>query len=331
MSRIRKSHNKPFLSNRELTLLLLILLISVFATIVKKDAFLSVNNLEAIFTGMSFDLLIAIGMTLILILGGIDLSVGSVIAFVSVNSTLLLQAGKPLGYCISVGLLIAAFIGLINGLMIVKANIPPFIMTLGSTTIFRGLSYVQTSGYYVNKLPSSFVDIGRGSLLGIPNIVVISLLVFLVVAFLIHKSKYFFQYYYIGSSPDAAYLSGIPASVLTISGYILCSILAGVSGLLMSSRMAMGYAGFGIGAEMRAIAAVVIGGASMHGGDGSIVGTVLGVILIALINNVFIMMNGSANWQTAISGIVLIFALVLDLLRGRIRMRELPTEKAVKP
>ncbi len=302
---------------RELTLLILIFMVMVVATTYKGDAFLNIKNFEAILIGITYDLLIALGMTLVLILGGIDLSVGSVLAFTGVVTTQLLQNGIPIWLAMLAGLSSASLIGIMNGFMIVRVNIPPFVMTLGSMSVFRGLCYVMTSGYFVNKLPEAYISLGRGDVISIPNIVIISILAFVIFAVLIKKYKLFWQMFYIGANPEAAFLSGIPASALIILGYFFSSFLAGTAGILMTSRLAMGHAGFGIGAELRAIAAAVIGGASLHGGEGSIVGTFLGVIVIALINNVFIMFNGSPIWQAAISGVALLFALSINVIQNR--------------
>lgn len=315
--------NRIVIRGRELTLLILIFLVVVVVSLVKGTTFFNMSNFEAIFIGLAYDLLLALGMTLVLILGGIDLSVGSVLAFVGVITTLMLQNYVPTILAITVGLTIAGLIGALNGLMITKVRIPPFVMTLSTMSLFRGTCYVLTSGYFINKLPQSYINISRGTVpfLNIPNNVVISLTIFLFIALLVKRSKIFRQMFLIGESPRAAYLSGIPSGSLTVFGYILCSFLAGLAAILMTSRLAMGHAGFGIGSEVRAIAAAVIGGASLHGGEGSMLGTFLGVIVIALLNNAFIMFNGSPNWQTAISGISLIIALSIDVLRNRFNKR----------
>jgi len=313
------SKKQVILRGRELTLALLIVFVIVVVSFLKKGVFLNVTNFEAILIGLAYDLMIAIGMTIVLILGGIDLSVGSVLAFVGIITTLLLQDNVPIPLAIFTGLAAAGLIGALNGIMIVKAKIPPFVMTLGSMSFFRGLCFVLTSGYFVNKLPENYVKIGRGALIGISNNVLVAFAILIVIVVLIKRSKYFRQMFYIGASPRAAFLSGIPSGNLMIFGYVLCSLLAGLAGILMTSRLAMGHAGFGGGAELRAIAAAVIGGASMAGGEGSILGTALGVVVIALINNVFIMFNGSSNWQAAISGLALIIAISIDVLRNRLK------------
>lgn len=315
MENTNKKEKKAIFQGRQLTLVLIIIAIVVIMTIIKGNHFLSRSNLETILVGSSYDLLLACGMTFVLMLGGIDLSVGSVLAFVGVVVTLLLQNGVSVVLAIVAGLLIASAIGACNGVLIAKFNTSPFVTTLSSMSIFRGLCYVLTSGYFVNKLPSSYLSLGRGSVLGIPNIIIIPIVIAIIFGILLTRHKLFKQMFYVGSNPDAAYLSGISSPKIIILGYMLCSTMAGVSAILMTSRLAMGYAGFGIAAEMRAIAAAVIGGASMHGGEGSLIGTALGVLLVALINNVFIMVNGSPNWQGAISGIILLVAVTIDLLR----------------
>lgn len=308
-------------SGREVSLALLIVLVTIGVTIVKRDAFFNIKNFEAILIGLTYDLLLALGMTMVLILGGIDLSVGSVLAFVGVITTLALQGMVPTPVAILIGLLAAALIGALNGLTIVKLRIPPFVMTLGMMSLLRGTCYVLTSGYFINKLPENYINIGRGSMLGVPNNVVISLVILLITAIVAQKSKIIKQMFFIGESRRAAFLSGIPTETLTILGYVLCSFYTGIAGILMTSRLAMGHAGFGIGAEARVIAAAVIGGASLYGGKGSMVGTFLGVIVIALLNNAFIMFNGSPNWQTAISGVALIIAMTIDVLKNRYKKR----------
>ena len=303
---------------RNTSLLTLICFLIVAMGIIKGTAFLNYSNLEAILIGMSYDLLLALGMTIVLIQGGIDLSVGSVMAFTGIVTTLLLQGGVAVPLAIASGMATAVAIGALNGILVAKVNVAPFVATLGSMSIFRGMSYVMTSGYFVNKLPESYVAFGRGRTLGLPNNVLIAMFICIVFGVLVDRMKLFKQMFYIGNSSDAAFLSGLPTTVVTVIGYVICSTTAGLAAIMMTSRLAMGHAGFGIGAEMRAIAAAVVGGASLAGGKGNILGTFLGVTLVALINNAFIMLNGSQNWQSAISGIILIVALALNIVQERI-------------
>lgn len=305
-------------AGRTTSLLMLIGLVVVVMGLIKGTAFLNVVNFEAILIGMSYDLLLALGMTIVLILGGIDLSVGSVMAFTGIVTTLLLQDGVAVPLAVASGLALAIAIGAVNGFLVAKMNVAPFVATLSSMSIFRGMCYVMTSGYFVNKLPAAYVAFGRGRFLGFPNTVLFSLVMCAVFAVLVSRLKFFKQMFYTGQSADAAYLTGLPTSVVTIIGYTICSTSAGLASIMMTSHLAMGHASFGLGAEMRAIAAAVVGGASLSGGKGSIFGTFLGVILVALINNAFIMLNGSPNWQSAISGIILIVALAVDRIQERV-------------
>ncbi len=313
---------KAFLpGSRSITLILIILVIFVCMSILKGELFYAATNISTIFSNLSYDLLLACGMTFVLILGGIDLSVGSVLAFVGIVVTMLLHDGTPIIPSIFIGLLVALLSGAVNGILISKIHIAPFVSTLATMSVLRGACYVLTSGFFIVGLPESYISIARGSMLGIPNKIVISLAIMGFLGIISTKHILFKQMYYVGDNPRTAYLSGIASSRTIILGYSVCSLLAGIAGILMTSSFGMGQASFGIGSEMRAIAAAVIGGASMSGGEGNFIGTALGVILVALVNNVFIMFNGSPNWSTAISGIMLLVAVALDLLRTREKTR----------
>lgn len=312
-----KRKRLAFLSGRSITLVIIILVITVAMCIIKGEQFYTSSNITTIFANLSYDLLLACGMTFVLILGGIDLSVGSVLAFVGVTSALMMKNGMPVWIAIIIGMLIGLACGCVTGVLVSKCHIAPFIASLAMMSTLRGLCYVLTSGYFISNLPEGFSAIARGSVLGISNKIIISVAITIILGFLSTRHKSFKQMYYVGSNASTAFLSGTNASMTLILGYGICGLLAGISGLLMSSSYAMGQASFGTGYEMRAIAAAVIGGASMSGGEGNFVGTALGVILVALVNNVFIMFNGSPNWSTAISGIMLVVAVALDLLRTR--------------
>lgn len=305
------------LGGREKTLIVMIAVIFVGMSLIKGEIFYAGSNIEAIFSNLAYDLLLACGMTFVLILGGIDLSVGSILAFVGVITTLLLQKGMPVVVAVLIGLLLSMLAGSFNGLLVAKFKIAPFVTTLGSMSILRGICFVLTSGYFIVNLPESYTNIARGAFFGISNKTVISISIMVILAVLSRKNKTFKQMYYVGGRADAAFLSGIPVIKTTMLGYIISGLMAGIAAILMTSSLGMGQAGFGLTFEMRAIAAAVIGGASMSGGEGSFLGTALGVILVALVNNVFIMFNGSPNWSSAISGIMLVCAVAVDVLRSK--------------
>jgi ribose transport system permease protein len=305
------------LKTREMSLVIVLLVVTVILTLLKPGVFLTRQNFDAILNGMIFDLLMAGGMTIAFILWGIDLSVGSVLALTSVITAMALRAGIFVPGAILIGLGLAAFCGLINGFLIGKFKIAPFIVTLAMYSIARGMGVVLTSGYYLSKLPASFIAIGRTKVLSIPIPVLFSIVVLIILEYLLKRNSFFHKMYFVGNNPLASELSGINTRRVLLVGYMISSLLAGSAGILMTSRLAMGFSGFGQMAETRAIAAAVIGGASFAGGKGSIIGASLGVLLLALINNGFVLLNGSPNWQQAVSGIILLVAVGVDAYRRR--------------
>lgn len=306
-----------WMKSREMTLLIIIFAVAFFLSIVKSEAFLDWKNFEAIANGMVYDLLMAAGLTLVLMVGGIDLSVGSVLALTGVATTLLMKNGVPVWGAIPVGLFIAALIGAFSGFFVARARIAPFIVTLAVMSISRGAALVLTSGYYVSGLPESYLEISRAKVLGIPLPFFLTIIFLIIIEVLVRLWRPLHQAFYIGMNYEAARLSGMPVRLVIFAVFVMSAVAAGLAALFMTSRLAMGYSGFGMQAEMRAIAASVIGGASMSGGSGSILGSSLGVILLALINNGFVLLNGSPNWQQAVSGLILLAAVAVDAFRRR--------------
>ncbi|HCS36101.1 MAG TPA: ABC transporter permease [Sphaerochaeta sp.] len=286
-------------------------------TIARPGIFFTSQNFEAILNGMVFDLLTAAGMTVAFILWGIDLSVGSVLALTSVITAMSLRADLGIFLSLFIGIGVAIIAGLVNGFLIGKFKIAPFIVTLAMYSIARGFAVVLTSGYYLSQLPANFITIGRMKVAGIPFPVLFVIVVLIILELLLKKHDFFHQMYFVGNNPMASSLSGINTKKILLIGYMISSLLAGFAGILMTSRLAMGFSGFGQLAETRAIAAAVIGGASFAGGSGSILGASLGVLLLALINNGFVLLNGSPNWQQAVSGIILLVAVGVDAYRRR--------------
>lgn len=309
------------LGGREKTLILIIAIAYIMMSLIKGELFYARSNIQAIFSNLSYDLLLACGMTFVIILGGIDLSVGSILAFVGVLVTLMLQKGTPVVIAIIAGIAISLMAGTVNGLLVSRCNMAPFVTTLGTMSILRGICYVLTSGYFIVNLPKSYTDIARGSLAGIPNKILVSITIMIILSVLSTRNRMFKQMFYVGGNSKAAFLSGIPAAKTITLGYAISGLMAGIAAILMTSSLGMGQAGFGISFEMRAISAAVIGGANMRGGEGSFFGTALGVILVALVNNIFIMFNGSPNWSGAISGIMLVVAVAIDMIRAESKIK----------
>ena len=302
---------------REVQLLLLTLFVGAVISVLTPN-FLTDSNLKSVAMGMTYDLIVALGMTYVLILGGLDLSVGSNIALSGIITTLLLQkglVGVPLAICIGLG--VSSVIGALNGAVIARYRINPFIVTLGMMSLARGAAMVLTSGYFVTGLPESFLIIGRGEIMGIPFPVITSVLIVIAFDFLLKSWIPLNRAFHVGADPDYAELLGINVNRTVCIGFALCGFFSGISAMFMCSRLAMGYAQFGLEIELRALGAAVIGGATFSGGRGSIWGTFLGVLLLALINNGFVLMDASIYWQKVVNGTILIVAIATAVRHGK--------------
>ncbi|HET6438160.1 MAG TPA: ABC transporter permease [Anaeromyxobacter sp.] len=318
----RRAASSGFFRSRELSLALVIAAAFAVLWILKGGIFFSLKNFEGIATGIVYDLLMAAGMTVVLILWGIDLSVGAVLALTSVVAAMMMHAKVAIAPSVAAGLLCALAIGAVNGACVAYLRIAPFIVTLAAMSVARGAALVLSSGYFVSGLPPAYSMISEGRLGGIPVPYLLVAVVLLTLHLLLRRWRFLHQAFYVGTNPAAAALSGINASLVTFVGYLISALTAGIAAILMSSKLAMGFSQFGQLAELRAIAAAVIGGASFTGGSGSILGATLGVILIAIINNGFVLLHGSPNWQQAVSGIILLVAVGVDAVRTRRERRD---------
>jgi ribose transport system permease protein len=297
-------------------LLLTILVLCAILALVR-PGFLRASNLVSIGTGMVYDLPLAAGATLVLVVGGIDLSLGAVLALSSVVTALALRAGWPIPVAIAAGLALSAGVGALNGLLVTRFRLAPFIVTLGSMSLARGAAVVLTSGYMVAGLPPAFLSLGRDRWLGVPASIWIVAGLLSAGHLLLHRWQPLHDAFYVGQNPEAARLSGLRADALTAMAYVASGLCAGVAALFMTSRLGMGYARFGELAELRAIAAAVLGGAAFSGGAGSIVGSSLGVLLLAVILNGFVLLDLSIHWQNVATGVVLLLAIAIDAARRR--------------
>ncbi len=310
---------------REFVILLAVVLTVVVFTVVQPgeaNRFLSFSNLEAILLGMSLDALIAIGMTFIIITGGFDLSVGSTFAFGSLVVGQLLLAGWPVPLAIAGAVAAGAVVGWFNGLFITKLGVNPFVTTLGSMTIVRGIVLLATQGSSITGFPEGFVQIGQGKVAGIFYPVII-MVVFLVAAdFLLRKAKFLRKAYYIGGNEEAARLSGIRVDLVKTWLYVITGALSALAGVISAAKTASSSPVAGSGAELRIIAAVVVGGASLAGGKGSILGTFLGLLLTSLITNGLGFLRISFYAEGIVSGAILIIAVMMDTMT-RERLRQL--------
>ncbi|MBG6166571.1 ribose transport system permease protein [Labrenzia sp. EL_208] len=304
------------LHTREITLLLMILAIIVVMSFVT-PYFLSASNFRAVAVGMTPTAIIVIGMAILLASGGFDLSVGSVMALSSTVVALLLLAGVPIPAAVGLGLLLGAVAGLANGILITVIGINPLVATLGTMSIARGIALVLTEGFSVSSLPAAFGYIGKASLFGIPLLVILTLSLIILFDLAVRHTRFFRQIYFIGANEKAAILSGIAVNRVRIIAYILTGVLAALAGVLLASRLMSGTPTAGNALELQVLAAAVIGGASLRGGEGTILGAFLGVVFVALINNAMTMLAVSIYWQMIVIGAVLVCAVALDMLVRR--------------
>jgi ribose transport system permease protein len=287
------------------------------------DKFLTSNNLWNVLRQISVNVCISVGMTLVVLMAGIDLSVGSVLAFSSAVCAGLLKNGISIpsldlfiGFTVLGGILVSLLIGLLlglfNGWAITKFSLPPFVATLAMLTIARGATMLYTQGIPISNLGSSFEFIGSGWFLGIPVPVWVSLVVVLVVVFITKKTAFGRYIYAIGGNEKAAFLSGININNIKLSVYGIAGMMAGVGGILVTSRLNSAQPNAGASYELDSIAAVVIGGTSLSGGLGTVTGTVIGATIIGVLNNGLVLLNVSPFWQQVVKGLVILLAVIID-------------------
>ncbi|WHH60748.1 ABC transporter permease [Petroclostridium sp. X23] len=302
---------KNFFSLKESAIIILILLLTLI-TQISNPVFLSGDNIVNILRSCSFVLITALGMTFVMIAGGIDLSVGSVVGLGGVVTGFALQAGLGSFVSVALGLIAGMIIGFVNGYFIVKFNIAPMIMTLGTLYIARGIIYVLTEGVPVYPLPSEFQAIEQGTFLYLPNICWIAFVLAGIAYFMLTKTTTGRAIYAVGGNVEAARLSGIKVEKIKYLIYTISALFSALTGIFMASRLASAQAGAGTGFEMTVIAAVVIGGTSTFGGIGTIFGTVIGVLFTNMLSNAMTILKISLYWQTLVIGLILVFAVAVD-------------------
>ena len=280
--------------------------------------FLTVDNFVNITKTLPVVGIIAIGETLVLLSGGVDLSVGSVAALSGVVTGLFWeQAGVPIWIAALLGLATAGLIGLVNGLLVTRVNINPLISTLATFSAVRGLAFVLTNAQMNQLTHPQFQLIGRGDVVGIPVPFIIMLGLYALFIFILRKTPFGRDLYAIGGNPMASRLAGIPTRRYLLIVFILSGILAGVGGLVQASQLAAGAPQAATGMEFSVIAAVVLGGTSLAGGKGTLVGSLIGVFILRTLDNGLILTNVSSYYQEVARGTVLILAVGFDQLRTR--------------
>ena len=295
-----------------------VLLVSIVLLSLATPNFFTVSNLAIVARQISLFGIIAIGMTMVILLGDIDLSVGSVVALGSVvTGYALVRMGLPIPLGILAGLAVGALVGFTNGTIIIRTGVPSFIVTLGMMGIARGAALVITKGSTISGLPPAFFSVGQGFVYGVPVPVIICIVLAILAHIFLSRTTIGRHIYFIGSNPEAALLSGINVSRVKLLVFTLASTLAAVEAVIETSRMSTAQPAAGVGYELTAIGAVIIGGASLFGGEGTILGTILGATLLGLITNGLILLGVSAYWQQVFSGSIIILAVTLDMWRQR--------------
>lgn len=313
----RTSVWRHLLEQRELSIFLVVLVVAAGLKFASPN-FLNQANLTALFLGMSFNAIAAVGMTILLISGGFDLSIGATLALAgAVAGLVMMKAGVPPAVAVFLGLLTGAVVGIANGLIIAKVGVNPLIATLGMQQVARGVVFLLTGGLGIPNLPDSFNKMAQGKLFTLQYPIYIMIVAVIIGEVLLRRWRFFRQSYFIGGNERSARLSGINVDRVKIINYVLMGVLAALTGLLLTARMGTASVSAGNAVELQVIAACVIGGASLSGGEGSVVGSLLGVILMALILNGLNLLGINPYWQTIVTGGVLILTVAVDALNRR--------------
>lgn len=296
---------------------LLALAVLVIAASLASDRFLTPVNLNNVLLQASVMAIVAIGMTYVIIAGGFDLSVGSTVALAGCSAAwVMVETNAPLG--VAAGVAVGALVGGFNGVVVTMLRVSPFIATLGTMVLVRGVTLLITDGRPISGeygLPDGFLEIGRGKWLGLHILVWIPLGLFAVFAWILHMTAYGRRLFATGGNREAAYLSGIAVDRVVASAYAWCGALAGLAGVMLASRLQSGQPTAGEFYELTAIAAVVLGGASLKGGEGKLYKSMVGVFIMVVLANGLNLLNVHSYWQRVAIGVVIIAAAAADQLR----------------
>jgi ribose transport system permease protein len=295
-----------------IALVLLVIGISIIS-----PQFRTVSNFLSLLRQSSINGLISFGMTFVILTGAIDLSVGSLLALSTVLCAGMITSGVPVGLAMFLSLCIGAVLGFVSGLLITKGRLQPFIGTLITMTVYRGLTMIFTNGKPISNLGDSYLLklIGKGTYFGIPIPVILLFVIFLLFLFLLTKTTFGRRIYATGSNWKSAKLAGVNINRTKIIAYVISGIMSALSGLILLSRLNSAQPTLGIGYELDAIAAVALGGTSMNGGRGKIYGTFIGVLIIAVLNNGLNILGVSSYYQDVIKGLVILIAVLSDRKR----------------
>jgi ribose transport system permease protein len=310
------SAGKSLVRSRPLLLIVLIVLLAAVMSYFYPISFLSLSNISAVMLNAAQFGIMVVGMAILMIGGEFDLSIGGTLALCGVVAGVLIgQMHIPTPLGILIALAVGCLAGLFNGIIVTRIRINALIATLATQGIFRGLTQL-ISGTGVSPISDSFAAVGQSVWLGFQSPFWIMVIVVALGAWAVGQTRFFRQYYYIGGNQRAARLSGIKTDRLILIAFVIMGFLAGLAGVLNAARLNAAVVSAGIGVELQIITATVLGGASLKGGEGTVLGTFLGVIFIALVQNALIILNVDVFWQNIVVGVVLLLAVSLDYWKG---------------
>lgn len=308
---------KRILKSREVSVIIPLLLVIIIPTVIYPAQFLSFQNIVDMLRSISYSIIVAVGMTFVVISSNLDLSVGSTMTITGMVSGYFLMKGMAVFPAILIGVATAFLIGYLNGFMVVNLKINSLIATLGTQYVCKGLVYVMSGGASFYPFPDAFTVFGKGKLWGIPYSVFFAAVIVIIAAYVLKQTVYGRSVYALGGNGEAARLAGLNVARLRRSLYVLIAVLSGITGILKASRLGTASPESGTGVEMSIIAGVIIGGASLSGGVGNMIGTVLGVSLMEILKNALVIMRISSYWQNVATGVLMIIAVSMDSIRNR--------------
>jgi ribose transport system permease protein len=316
----RGFHWRDIIARQEFGVVLILMAMMVFLS-VYTDTFLTSTNIFNILRAFSWIAISAFGQCMVIITGGVDLSVGSLMGLSGLASAMLLVRGVPVPIAVLGGLAVGLIVGVANGLMITKGKLPPFIATLGTLLMARGLCNGLTGGWPVRDLPQSFRTLGQHDIplgnLGVPLPLIFMLILAVISSLFLSRTTWGYRIYALGGNEQATRLSGISTDKVKIMVYSICGLLTAIGGVLMTARLGVAAPTAGTAYELDVIAAAVVGGTSFSGGEGTILGVLVGAAIMQVLRTGLVLVGVSAYWLQAVQGLVIVVAIMLDQLRKR--------------
>ncbi len=313
----RRSSIKSVLVSQYFVIIVILLAMGTVMSFLS-PVFLTSRNLLNVLLQTSINITVAVGVTMVILTGGIDLGVGSVVALTGVTLGTMLKSNLPISVAFLIAVLVGALTGIINGLLVSKGRVPAFVATLGMMSAARGLSLIITGGQSIYVFPKSFLNFfGIGYLWFIPMPVVIAAVVVIVAQYILSQTRFGRYVYAIGGNPEAARLAGVKVTLMLIITYMIAGITYAIGGTILTARLNSAQPIAGVGYELDAIAAAVIGGTSLSGGIGTVWGTVLGALIMGVLRNGLNLLNISSYVQQVLIGTVIVGAVLIDRLRNK--------------